>query len=452
MAERIPGVGAAGLRAAAVAEILPARPTAWVFASLATGQVLNFAALSVFTACLGLERFGQYAVCLLDFTIFSNLANFALPGPSVTLAVRARFSDRAFALAMGTRWWTSLAAVILYLAFENGFRTRSMAVTGLALAPAVMFNAAQLEWWSVARQRWSDLIAHRLLGGAATFLLAWFWVRRSPSLPAAACAFSAGAAVSFGFLLARASEGGKGTRLPWPGPTSRRMAWLWARALPIAITGFSDFLFLPLGYYVYRELRGENAMMGAYGAAYRVIVAASLFASSIFLVLLPRFAARVGDPGQSLRRAFDGMAVALALPLACAPFLAKHLLMLLFPRAGWDAATLGYAAWALAVMGLSTYLHLLRMPPLTQALATGRSWTYCGRFLIAGAANAGAVAAGTYLGSPESLPMWALGADVVFTGWWLASLYAGRPGALWPRMLGLLAGCAAYLAWVRFWM
>ena len=391
-------------------------------------------------------------MCLLDFTVFSNLANFALPGPSVRLVVRAGFADRAFALAMGTRWWTSLSAVILYLAFELAVRDHSMAVTALALAPAVMLNPAQLEWWSIARQRWNDLIIHRLLGGAVTFGLAMLLVRRWPTLPAAAGSFAAGAGVSFAFLLARASGGGKGLRLPWPRPTARRMRWLWATSLPIAITGFADFLFLPLGYYAYRELRGEGAMMGAYGAAYRVIVAASLFASALFLVLLPRFSARDSDPAQSLRRAFDGMAVALAVPLLCAPFLARPLLSLLFPRAGWTPDTLGYAAWALSVMGLATYLHLLRMPPLTQALAAGKSWTYCRRFLLAGAVNAAAVAAGAYFGRPEALPVWALAADVVFTSWWLAALHTGRPAALWTRLPVLFAGCAVYLAWAWYWV
>jgi hypothetical protein len=123
---------------------------------------------------------------------------------------------------------------------------------------------------------------------------------------------------------------------------------------------------------------------------------------------------------------------------------------LLFPRAGWDATSLGYAAWVLAVMGLSTYLHLLRMAPLTQALATGRAWSYCARFFAAGAINLASVAVGAWLGPAEALPRWALGADLAFTGGWMLWLFRGSPGR-WTRLGALLAGAAAYLAWVWRW-
>jgi O-antigen/teichoic acid export membrane protein len=437
-------------RAAAVAEVVPARPTAFLFASLAAGQVLNLAALSLFSACLGLAGFGRYAICLLDFAVFSNLAGFALPAASIAMAVRARFADRAFARALGARWWVSLAAAALYLAFEAAARDRGMLLAACALAPAVIANPGQLEWWSVARGKWSDLIVYRLLAGAVTLGLAGFLVRGHPSVPAAAGSLAAGLVSAFAYLLYRAVSGGRGWRLPWPGPRAPRVRWLWMRSLPLAIAGAFDFLFLPLGFYAFRALRGDSPFLGAYGAAYRVILAASLFASSLFLVMLPRLAARPGDASPSLRRAFDGMALGLALPLALAPFLARPLLRTLFPHAGWEAGTLEYAGWALSAMGLSTYLHLLRMPPLTQALAAGRAWSYCRRFLAAGAINAASVAAGAWLGPPERLPLWALAADLAFTGGWLLWLFRGG-SAGWMRLGALLAGAVAYLAWAGRW-
>ncbi|MDB5103772.1 MAG: hypothetical protein JWP91_1461 [Fibrobacteres bacterium] len=450
-------IAAAGTPPGPLESLVPARPTALVFTSLAAGQILNFAALSLFSAWLGLETFGRYGICLLDFTVFSNLANFALPAASVALAVRGGFKDGAFSLAMGTRWWTSLAALALYLLFEVTFRERDMAVTALALAPAVLFNPAQLEWWFVARRSWRDLIVHRCLGGAVTLLMALALVRRWPVLPAAAAAYSAGAMAAATYLILRATAGGKGLRLPWPRPGVPRMRWLWWKSLPLALTGACDFLFLPLGFYAFRVAAGEGPLLGAYGAAYRVVFAASLFASSLFMVLLPRFSARTTVQGRtdldaSLRGAFDGMALTLALPMLAIPFLARPLLSLLFPRAGWDAASLGYAAWALSTMALSNYLHLLRMPPLTKALATGSSWTYCGRFFLAGAVNAAAVGTAVLLGQWRWLPVWALAADLVFTGWWLATLHvAARPG-MWGRLAALAAWSAFYLAWVRYWV
>jgi O-antigen/teichoic acid export membrane protein len=442
------------------------RPTALVFTALAAGQILNFAALSLFSAWLGLEDFGKYGICLLDFTIFCNLANFALPAASVSMAVRGRFRDGVFSLAMGTRWWTSLAAVALYLLFEAAFRDGDMFVTALALAPAVLLNPIQVEWWFTARQSWRDLIIHRLLGGSVTLLAALVLVRRWPGLASAAAAYSAGAVAATVYLLVRASAAGKGLRLPWPRPGVPRMRWLWWKSLPLALTGTVDFLWLPLGYYAFRVAEGEGPLLGAYGASYRIIVAASLFASSLFMVLLPRFSARSAGsasngggsaPGEagamnaSLRLTFDRMALLLAIPMLAVPFLARPLLTSLFPKTGWDAATLGYAAWALSAMALSTYLHLLRMPPLTRSLAAGASWAYCRRFFLAGLVNAAAVGIGVWSGATLWLPAWALAADLVFTGGWLATLHPGPGAGKWLRLAGLAAWSVFYLAWARHW-
>ena len=138
------------------ANIIPIRPTIMVFLSMVLGQILNFVAISLFSAWLGLETFGKYGICLLDFAIFCNLANFALPAASITMAVRANFRDRVFSLAMGTRLWTSLVAMVLYILFEVTFREQEMRMAALALAPAILLNPIQLEWWFVARQSWRD--------------------------------------------------------------------------------------------------------------------------------------------------------------------------------------------------------------------------------------------------------------------------------------------------------
>lgn len=437
-------------RAAAVAEMVPARPTALLFSSLAVGQVLNLISISVCSAALGLEGFGRYGVCLLDFTLFSNVSNLASPVIAIALAVRAGFADRAFSLIAGARGWASLAAVALYLAFEAAFRDRGMLLTALALTPALLCNATQLEWWSVARGKWMDLVVHRLSGGAVTLALTWFLVRSHPTLVAAAGAFAGGAAVAFAYLLIRAASGGRGLRWPWPGPGSFRVRALWQRSLPLTLAYSLEFLFLPLGFYAFRAADGDTPFLGAYGAAYRVTLGISQFAASLLMVLLPRLAARTDSALPSLRRAFDGMALACAAPLAAAPFLARPLLLILFRHAGWNEATLGYAAWVLSVMGLSIYLHLLRMPPITQAMAEGRTWEYCRRLVAAGAVNALAVAAGSRLGPPAYLPVWALGADLVFTGGWMFSLFGPGRGR-WLRLGALLAGAAAYLAWAGRW-
>lgn len=446
------GAGQGGMRsrAAAVAEMVPARPTALLFSSLAVGQVLNLISISVCSAALGLEGFGRYGVCLLDFTLFSNIANLASPVTGISLAVRTRFSDRAFALIAGARGWATLAAAAVYLAFEAIFRDRVMFLTALALTPALLCNATHLEWWSVARGKWWDLVVHRILGGGATLALTWFLVRRHPTLIAAAGAFAGGAAAAFAYLLFRAAIGGRGLRWPWPGPFGARVRALWQRSLPLTLAYSLEFLFLPLGFYAFRAVSGDSPFLGAYGAAYRVILGISQFAASLLMVLLPRLAARPDSALPSLRRAFDGMALACAVPLAAAPFLARPLLLMLFRHAGWNADTLGYGAWALSVMGLSTYLHLLRMPPITQAMAAGRTWEYCRRLMAAGAVNAAAVAVGSRLGPPAYLPAWALGADLVFTGGWMLSLFGPGRGR-WLRLGALLAGAAAYLAWAGRW-
>lgn len=454
-ADKKPGAaGPPGPETSPPGSLVPARPTAFVFASLAAGQALNFLALSLFSAWLGLEVFGKYGICLLDFTVFCNLANFAMPAASITMAVRGRFRDRDFALAMGARWWMSLAAAILYLLFEVTFRERDMWVTSLALAPAVLFNPAQLEWWFAARQSWRDLILHRCLGGLVTLGAAFLLVRSRPLMVSAAAAYAAGALAATLYLILRAAGNGKGLRLPWPRPAMPRMRWLWRKSLPLALTGCFDFLFVPLGFYAFKALQGQGPLLGAYGAAYRLIVAASLFASSLFLVLLPRFSAPRADLEASLRRLFDRMAVALAIPLLAVPFLARTVLSLLFPKAGWDEASSAYAAWVLSTLALCTYLHLLRMPPLTRALAAGKSWLYCRRFLAAGAINAAAVGAGLLLGQARWLPVWALAGDFVFTAGWLATLHPGtgawKAGG-WVRVAALAAGSAFYLAWARHW-
>jgi O-antigen/teichoic acid export membrane protein len=437
-------------RAAAVAEMVPARPTALLFASLLAGQVLNLISISICSAALGLEGFGRYGVCLLDFTVFSNIANLASPVAAIALAVRTRFADRAFSLIAGARAWSTLAAAAVYLAFEAAFRDRGMFLTALALAPALLFNATQLEWWSVARGKWLDLVAHRLLGGAATLALTWFWVRTHPTLMAAAGAFAGGAAAAFAYLLFRAASGGRGLPWPWAGPRSRRARALWRRSLPLTLAYSLEFLFLPLGFYAFRAASGDSPYLGAYGAAYRVILGVSQFAAALLMVLLPRLAARPEAASHSLRRAFDGMALAFALPLAAAPFLSRPLLLILFRHAGWDEATLRYAAWALSVMGLSTYLHLLRMPPISQAMAAGRTWDYCGRLAWAGAVNAAAVVIGLKLGGPAHLPAWSLAGDFAFTAAWMGPLFGPGRGR-WLRAAGLLAGAAAYLAWAARW-
>lgn len=239
------------------------------------------------------------------------------------------------------------------------------------------------------------------------------------------------------------------------------MAWLWRKSLPLAVAGGFEFLFLPLGLYACKWFAEAGAgrfpaalpgtYLGGYSAAYRIILAASLFASSLFLVLLPRFSAPGPGLEKSLRRLFDGMAASLFVPLLAVPFLAGPLLSLLFPKAGWDAETFRYASWALSTMALATYLHVLRMPPLTRALAAGGSWSYCRGFLLAGLANAAAVGAGAFLDGAERLPAWALTGDLAFTAGWMLSLHPRGGVGAWGRLAALGAASAFYLAWARHW-
>ena len=471
-----------------------ARPTALVFASLILGQLFNLAALSLLSAHLGLAAFGRFGICMLDFTVFASVANFALAAPSMPMVIQGRFRDRLFATAMGARLWTSGIAVILYLAFEAVFREREMLLAAAALAPALFLNPSQWDWWFAARQSWRELLAHRILGGLVTLGVVLAAIRLAPHAAAwagsaalpqspehvrlvyAAAAYSAGFAAAALYLVFRVYAGGSGTssasddfrpplfssrpllssrlfrlsRLPRPWPVDARMRWLWHKSLPISLTTICEFLFIPLGFYAFKAFAGISPMLGAYGSAYRIILAASMLASSLYTVLLPRFAGKA-DLEDGLRLVFDRMALALAPLMLAVPFLARPLLKLFFPGTAWDAETLGYAAWALSAMGLATYLHLLRMPPLTRALSQGRSWPYCRRFFLAGAVNLAAVAAAVLSGSLRLLPMAALGADLVFTAGWLAALYPQGGAARWGRLAALAAWAAGYLAWVRLW-
>lgn len=430
--------------------VIPARPTALVFASLIMGQLLNLAALSLLSAQLGLADFGRFGLCMLDFAVFANLSNFSLSAASIPMAVRGRFRDKVFSLVMGTRWWTSLAAAVAYIAFEAVFREREMALASLALVPAVILNATMLEWWFQARQSWKDLVVYRTLGGAVTLAIALLCFRYRIGLAGATAAYGIGFCSAGIYLAARTAAQG-GLRLPWARPGSRRMRYLWWKSLPLALAGICDFLYIPLGYYVFKEAAGAGPLLGAYGAAYRIILAASMFASSLTTVLLPRFTLRQTDLGRLLPRVFDGMALALAVPMLAVPFLAKPLLTLFFPRAGWDAASLGYASWALSTMALGTYFHLLRMAPLTKALAAGRTWSYCALYFAAAAVNALSVAAGVWFGFPEWLPLLSLAADAVFTSCWLLYLHPARGAGAWARLAALAAWSAAYLAWAWRW-
>jgi hypothetical protein len=330
-----------------------------------------------------------------------------------------------------------------------------MAWTAAVLVPALILNPAQLEWWFAAKQSWRDLLLYRLLGGGVTLGAVLLGMGRIPGLPAgglpaAAAAYSAGFAAAALYLMARAGHAG-GARLPRMFPVTARMRYLWRQSFPIALTVVCDFLFVALGYYAFTAAGESGPLLGAYACAYRVILAASMFSSSLFTVLLPRFAGH-SDLANALRRVFDRMALSLAALLPAVPFLARPLLRLFFPKAGWDAASLDYAAWALSTMGLATYLHLLRMPPLTKALSEGSVWLYCRRFFLAGAANVVVVAAGVFSGFARGLPLLALTADIIFTAWWLSDLYPQGGKARWGRLGALLSGSLAYLAWVGYWV
>jgi O-antigen/teichoic acid export membrane protein len=434
-----------------------ARPAALVLISLVAGQLLNLAALSLLSAHLGLAGFGRFGICMLDFSVFAALANFALAAASIPMVVKGRFRERHYATAMGARLWTSGAALILYLGFEAMFRERDMLWTAVALAPALLLNPSQWDWWFSGRQSWRELLVHRVLGGACTLglVLAAPLLAPSPRLQLvfAAAAFSGGFLASSLYLAARtfSAPGGAAALLPRPFPVDARMRWLWRKSLPIALTTTFEFLFLPLGFYAFKEFAEPGPLLGAYGSAYRIVLAAAMASSSLFTVLFPRFVGE-RDLGAQLRRLFDRMALIMPLPLLAAPFLARPVLVLCFPRTDWDADSLGYAAWALSTMALSTYLHLLRVPPLTQAMARGESWAYCRRFFVAGAANVAAIAAAVLTGHLRDLPVLALAADLVFTSWWLATLYPQGGAARWGRLAALAAWSAAYLWWVRYWV
>lgn len=452
-----------------------ARPTALVFASLILGQLFNLAALSLLSAHLGLAAFGRFGICMLDFTVFASVANFALAAPSMPMVIQGRFRDRLFATAMGARLWTSGIAMILYLAFEAVIREREMFWAAAALAPALFLNPSQWDWWFAARQSWRELLVHRILGGLVTLGVTLAAIRLAPHAAAwtgsaapseaaepvrlvyAAAAYSAGFAAAALYLVFRVyaaasgvSPAPDGSRLPRPWPVDARMRWLWRKSLPISLTTICEFLFIPLGFYAFKAFAGISPMLGAYGSAYRIILAASMLASSLYTVLLPRFAGKADLEG-GLRLVFDRMALAMVPLMLAVPFLARPLLKLFFPGTAWDRETLGYAAWALSTMGLATYLHLLRMPPLTRALSQGRTWSYCRRFFLAGAVNLAAVAAAVLSGSLRLLPLAALGADLVFTAGWLAVLYPQGGTARWGRLAALAAWAAGYLAWVRCW-
>src|SRR5690606_37606114 len=68
--------------------LTPKRPAALVFASLAIGQILAFISLSLVSAYLGLDRFGRFGLCMVDFAVAANIANFALPAASIPFAIR----------------------------------------------------------------------------------------------------------------------------------------------------------------------------------------------------------------------------------------------------------------------------------------------------------------------------------------------------------------------------
>lgn len=445
-----------------------AREALLVVLSLAAGQILVLVSLSLTSSYLGLEAFGRYGLCLVDFSVFANLANFALPVALVPLAVRMGFSREAFVLAANARLWTTLLSLACYLAFEAAFRSDPEAVAaGRVLALAVLFNPQQLEWWSVARRSFHDLILHRVVGGLVTLAVVIAWVGRSPGLVSAAGAFVAGPMAGFLVLALRSGRNLGGGRSALRGPGDPALRGLWHASLPVALTGICDVLFLPLGYYAFRFVQGEGALLGAYGTAHRLALAASLAASSLFVILLPRFSATLPGPGPAggsgdgaadgmesaraadLARRLDRYALGLGAALFAVPFLARPVLRLLFPGTDWTPDALAFGAWTLSCMAAATMLHLLRMGPLTLALAAGKSWLYAGWFFLSGAANLAALWIGARLADPLSLPAWSLTADAVFTGFWMWHVRRGKPLAAAWRLLALAAGAGLYLLWAR---
>lgn len=447
-----------------------ARETAVVFASLAIGHLLNLVSLSLISSRLGLVAFGNYGLCLIDFAVFANLGNFILPAASIPYAAKEGLTPRAFSVVGNARLRTTAIAVLAYLAFETLFRSDAdMRAASFILAAAIVLNPVQLEWWSVARRSFTDLLVHRLVSGSVTLILVLTWVRISPSLFAAAGAYAGGMAAGFLALAWRIRiAGGAGFAfLAW----NPAMGALLRSALPVALAGLCDFLFLPLGYYAFRYSHGEGPLLGAYGTAHRLALAGSLAASSLFLILLPRFSRRAAAPEDragpdepaDAKTLADrpGLQALILLPgLLLAPPLARPVLRLLFPATDWSEASLDFGAWALACMTASIALHLLRMGPLTRALAEGRSWLYAGAFFAAGAINIFAVVLGGRIAGAEAtgpgltgvagfLPALSLAADAAFTAWWLGHGARARPVAAFLRVVLLAAGLAAYLAWAR---
>jgi O-antigen/teichoic acid export membrane protein len=433
----------------ALTPLVPVRPTAMIFASLILGQIFNLAALSLLTAYLGLGAFGRYGICLLDFAIFSNLANFALPGASIPFLIRSRFRAAAYAQVMGARCWTTALAVTAYLLFESVFRRGSGTTAAFVLALAILLSPMQLEWWFMAKRRWLDLLAYRCIFGVVNLLTVYLWVRHHPGLPSAAASLTLASAAAFAYLALRSGT----SVFALPKLRSPRIRFLLWRSTPLALAGVFDFLFIPLGFYAFRFFQGDGPLLGAYGTAYRLSLAASLFASSFFTVLLPRFSggARRGD-NDSVARLFDRMALALALPLFAVPLLAEFVLRTLFPGTDWGREPLAFGGWTLSCLALSFCLHLLRMAPLTKALAEGRSWSYCRWFFLAGSINLVAVGLGGWLHGARFLPVAALAADLAFTGRWCFSLYPNAPVKAAVRLATLCGAMSLYLSYAYWWI
>lgn len=430
--------------------LIPWQSSALVFASLAIGQILSFVSLSLVSAYLGLDRFGRFGLIMVDFAVAANIANFALPAASIPFAIRGGMGSRAFSVAMQARIWTTVLAVAGYLLFESAVRSDPEVLRAhLALAAAVAFNPSQLEWWSQARRAYGGMFAGRVIGGLVTLLLVLTWVRAQPGLASAGGAYAAGMAA--GFLCLAWSA--RGTRLEWVRPGAEGMAGLWRGSWMVALTGLCEILFVPLGYYAFRFIDGTGPFLGAYGTAYRIGSAAALFASTLYIVMLPRFSRPAADAAGSLAddrglgRLFDRMFAILAAAFFLVPPLAKPALSLLFPATDWTPETLDFAAWTLSCIGASTCLHLLRMPPLTKALADGKQALFTAMFFLSGAANLLAVAAGGHLAGARWIPVFALAADFAFTGFWCAHVRRRDAGAAALRLAALALWLAAYLAW-----
>jgi O-antigen/teichoic acid export membrane protein len=430
--------------------LVPKRSAALVFASLAIGQILAFVSLSLVSAYLGLDQFGRFGLCMVDFAVAANIGNFALPAASIPFVIRGGMGSRTFSVVMHARLWTTLLALAGYLLFESAVRSDpELLKAHFALAAAVAFNPSQLEWWSQARRAYAGMFAGRVIGGLATLALVLTWVRAEPGLASAGGAYAAGMAAAFLCLAWSA----RGTRLQWVRPGAKGMAGLWRGSWMLALTSLFDLLFVPLGYYAFRFFEGTGPFLGAYGTAYRISSAAALFASTLYIVLLPRFSRPAADSAgsladdRSLGRLFDKMLATLAAALVLAPPLARPALRLLFPATDWSPETLAFGSWTLSCMAASTCLHLLRMPPLTKALADGKQVLFSAMFFLSGAANLLSVAAGGHLAGARWIPVFALAADFAFTGFWCVHVRRHDPRAALLRLMALGLGLSAYLAW-----